>query len=64
MLQKLVNTAVTGIAVGICVALPILIFATQNVLVGLAATITIALVTVSVVGVIPLAGWKLGVSLI
>ncbi len=53
-----------GVGVSISVALPILIFATHNALVGLAATITIALVTISVIGVIPLAGWKIGVSLI
>ena len=48
--------------IGVGVALPILIIATGNVIVGVLATLTIVLVTVSVVGVIPMAGWKLGVS--
>ena len=49
-------------AIGVTVALPILIFATQNWIVGLMATGTIVVITVSVIGLIPMAGWKLGVS--
>lgn len=50
-----------GIAIGICIAWPILTFATHNFIVGALATLVISIITVSVIGVIPLAGWKLGV---
>jgi len=58
----LVRSAVVGIIVGIVIALPILIFATHNILIGLYATITIMIIVLSVIGFIPLVGWKLGVS--
>ncbi|KAI0208212.1 hypothetical protein LSAT2_007121 [Lamellibrachia satsuma] len=60
-LQKtLLTTALTGLGVGLGIALPILIFATANVITGLLATCSIILSTLSVVAVIPLGGWKLG----
>ena len=60
-LQKLVSTALIGIVVGVCFALPILIIATQNIITGLLATGVIVCITTSVIGLLPLAGWKLGV---
>ena len=60
--QTLVSSALTGIAVGLAFALPILIIATHNFIVGLMATINIVCITVTVIGFIPLMGWKLGVS--
>lgn len=62
LFQKLVSSAVIGIGVGIVFALPLLVIATQNVIIGLLATGVIVVITVSVIGLIPLAGWKLGVS--
>ena len=61
--QELVISAVTGIIVGLSCALPILIVATMNVFVGIMATVNIALITVTVLGFIPMMGWKLGVSI-
>ena len=61
-LQELVNSAFTGIMVGLLCALPVLIIATRNVIVGVLATLNIALITASVLGFIPLMGWKIGVS--
>ena len=61
-LQELVNSAFTGIMVGLLCALPVLIIATRNVIVGVLATLDIALITASVLGFIPLMGWKIGVS--
>ena len=58
------NSAIFGIVLGIVCALPILILATQNVIIGFLATLCICCCTVCVIGVIPLAGWKLGVSLV
>ena len=58
----MVRSAMTGIIVGLSCALPILIVATMNVWVGLLATLNIACVTVTVLGFIPIMGWKLGVS--
>ena len=57
------NNAIFGITLGILCALPILILATQNIIVGVFATLSMCCCTVCVIGIIPLAGWKLGVSL-
>ncbi len=46
---------------GICLALPVLVLATQNIIIGSLATLVIACITICVIGVIPLVGWKLGV---
>ena len=59
----MVLSAMTGIIVGLSCALPILIVATMNVWVGIMATVNIALITTTVLGFIPMMGWKLGVSL-
>ncbi|ELU17207.1 hypothetical protein CAPTEDRAFT_226825 [Capitella teleta] len=53
--------AMTGILTGICLACPILILATMNAILGLLATFIICAITVTVVGFIPMGGWKLGV---
>ena len=60
--QVLVWNAFLGIIVGLCVALPILVIATDNFLTGLLTTFILILTAVMVVGLIPMAGWKLGVS--
>ena len=59
--QSLVATALQGIIVGLCVALPILIIATMNFIGGILATLTLVCITTMVLGLIPLAGWKIGV---
>ncbi len=60
--QVLVRTALQGIIIGLCVALPILMIATLNVVSGLYATLTLLCITATVLGLIPMAGWKIGVS--
>ena len=60
--QSLASNAVSGVVIGLCLAFPVLIIATSNVIVGLMATVTILIITISVCAVIPMAGWKLGVS--
>ena len=62
LFQKLVNSALSGIVIGVCTAWPILIIATHNLLTGTYATITIILIVTMVMGFIPMVGWKLGVS--
>ncbi|XP_013386010.1 uncharacterized protein LOC106155638 [Lingula anatina] len=59
--QNLASTALMGIVIGISLSFPILVFATQNIIMGFLATLTMGMVTVCVVGVIPMVGWKLGV---
>lgn len=61
MFQELVDTATQGISVGIVLAFVVITLATKNVITGLLATLNIGVVTLSVVGLIPMAGWKLGV---
>ena len=56
------SSAVTGIIIGLGFCLPILIIATHNFIIGIMATVNIMLITVTVIGFIPLMGWKLGVS--
>lgn len=51
-----------GVGIGLACAAPILIIATMNIITGLMATLTIAAVTLCVIGFIPILGWKLGVS--
>ena len=57
----MVNNAITGIAIGLALALVVLTLATANVIVGVMATVTIAMVTCGVLAIIPIVGWKLGV---
>ncbi|XP_045172972.2 protein dispatched homolog 1-like [Mercenaria mercenaria] len=58
--RLLVNNAIYGIVIGLCLACPILIIATGNLITGLLATFSLCCTTVCVVGVIVLGGWKLG----
>lgn len=50
-----------GIIIGISIAFPVLILATGNIFGGFLATAIIVCVTVSVLGVLPLNGWKVDV---
>ncbi len=54
--------AVIGLAIGLSVAFPILVIATNNLVTGLLATLTLVCITVTVAGTIHAAGWNLGVS--
>ncbi|XP_061168958.1 protein dispatched homolog 3-like [Saccostrea echinata] len=60
VIQTLVQNALLGIVIGVCIAFPILSLSTMNVVIGFLATFSICCTTVCVIGVIPLAGWKLG----
>lgn len=59
--QVLVKSAVNGIVMGLCLTLPLLIIMTTNWIVALMCCLTISLIIVGVIGIIPLAGWKLGI---
>lgn len=59
--QVLVQSAVNGILMGLGLTLPLLIIMTTNWIVALMCCLTISLITVGVIGIIPLAGWKLGI---
>jgi predicted RND superfamily exporter protein len=61
--QVLVSTAIQGILIGLAIVLVVLIVATRNIIVGLLGTLTICLITTCVIGVIPMAGWKIGVDI-
>jgi len=58
---ELLKGARIGILIGLTLAFPLLVFTTCNWIIGLLATLTIALITICVVGLIPLVGWNLGV---
>lgn len=60
VLKSLADNALLGILIGVGLAFPILSLSTMNVLIGFLATLSICCTTVCVIGVIPLAGWKLG----
>ena len=51
-----------AIVIGLSISLPILIVATNNLVTGLVATLTLVCITVTVSGLINAAGWRLGVS--
>ena len=53
---------ILGGSICLAVVFPASLLTTGNVIVSLLSTLTICLITVAVVGVIPLAGWKFGVS--
>ncbi|XP_021340144.1 protein dispatched homolog 1-like [Mizuhopecten yessoensis] len=59
--KTLVDSALRGIAIGICLGFVVLTIATQNVVIGFLATLSIACVTVTIIAIIPMVGWKLGV---
>ncbi|XP_076464766.1 protein dispatched homolog 1-like [Babylonia areolata] len=59
--RALAENAILGVGLGVSLALPVLVLSTGNVINGLLATLSICCVTVCVIGVIPLAGWRLGV---
>lgn len=61
LFQVLSESAVMGIIIGLSVALPVLVLTTMNIIIGFIAWTVIVMVTVCVVGSIPLLGWKLGV---
>ena len=60
--QALVDNAVLGIVMGVSLAFPVLVLATCNIINGLLATLTICCITACVIGIVPVGGWKLGVS--
>ena len=55
------DSAVMGIIIGLSLALPVLVLTTMNIIIGFIAWMVIVMVTVCVLGFIPLLGWKLGV---
>ncbi|KAK3092390.1 hypothetical protein FSP39_002236 [Pinctada imbricata] len=58
--KALADNAVLGIIIGVSIAFPILTLATMNIVIGFLATTSICCTTICVIGVIPSAGWKLG----
>ncbi|KAK3093447.1 hypothetical protein FSP39_015842 [Pinctada imbricata] len=58
--ETLANNAVLGIIIGVSLAFPILTISTMNIVIGFLATLSMCCTTISVIGVIPTAGWKLG----
>ena len=48
--------------IGVCLAFPILVAATRNIITGALASLSMVCSTTCVIGVITLGGWKLGVS--
>ncbi|CAD5119818.1 DgyrCDS8401 [Dimorphilus gyrociliatus] len=59
--KELTRNALLGIIIGLCIAFPVLVIATENIIVGSLATLTIGFVTVGVIGLIPIFSWKLDV---
>ncbi|CAL1540358.1 unnamed protein product [Lymnaea stagnalis] len=59
--EALAKSALQGIIIGVCLAFVVLTLATTNIIISTMATLTIALVTVTIAGCIPLFGWKISV---
>lgn len=60
--EALVEQGGISVIAGVTVAWLVLVISSGNFIVGSMATLAIAGITVCVIGCIPLAGWKLGVS--
>ncbi|XP_070577306.1 protein dispatched homolog 1-like [Ptychodera flava] len=58
--KTLADSAIKGVILGILLAFPLLTIATSNIILGAMATMSIGLTTGCVIGIIPIAGWKLG----
>ena len=58
--ETYVRMAITGVLIGLGIALLVLLVATQNLVIGLLSTFTIFAALCSVVGSIVLMGWQLG----
>lgn len=58
--KSLADNAIQGIIIGLTLAFPIITLTTMNVIIGMFATLSICCTTVCVIGVIPIAGWNLG----
>ena len=61
--KLLVNNAIIGNIIGLLCSLILLTIATTNVIIGVMATLTIAMVTCGVLAMISVVGWSLGRSL-
>ncbi|XP_050405808.2 protein dispatched homolog 3 [Patella vulgata] len=59
--RVLYENAIMGILLGLGLTTIILLISIQNIITSLLASVTIVMVTICVIGVIPLLGWKLGV---
>ncbi|KAK6181586.1 hypothetical protein SNE40_009411 [Patella caerulea] len=59
--RVLYENAIMGISLGLILTTIILLVSIQNIIISLLASFTISMVTICVIGVIPLLGWKLGV---
>merc|ERR1712085_11502 len=60
--RAFLTSAVNGMACAICFSFVILLIATQNIILALLSIISVAVVIVSVVGIMVMKGWELGVS--
>ena len=61
-LQELVSSAVFGVVVSLCCVPPCIVWFTHNVFMAIIATVAISMTCVSVIGLMPLAGFDLGVT--
>lgn len=59
--EELTRNALTGIMLGMIIAFPVLVIATENIIVGSLATLSIGLVALGVIGFIPVFSWELDV---
>ena len=59
--EAMVSEAFQGLAISLSLAFVVLVLATGNIVVGSLATLTICSVVASVVGMMVMMGWKLGI---
>lgn len=59
--EHLTSSALWGVVISLLLALPVLVISTDDFFIGTLATLIISAACLSVIGIIPLAGWKLGV---
>ncbi|ESO86162.1 hypothetical protein LOTGIDRAFT_167395 [Lottia gigantea] len=58
--REIQRNAITGVILGLCLTTVILVISIHNIITSLLAALTICIVTVCVIGTLPIIGWKLG----
>ena len=62
--QSMVNQGVLGIGMSLALAFALIMMATQNLILSILSLITLSSTVICVLGIMPIAGWELGVSMV
>ncbi|XP_064621245.1 protein dispatched homolog 1-like [Lineus longissimus] len=60
-IQDIMHHAFTGLGIGTAISFVTVLMGTRNIIVSLLSLLTLGSIVICIVGIIPLAGWKLGI---